>query len=235
MDEDKIGQDGTCEIWDDELTLLRDEITELENQLSLAKQRGEYVPIYGVPSMSSVLVPFSVYPIGIHVVIKLLCLLTMIGPDVLLTNLIVPMSLSTVLALYFSLPVAMVLVVLAGEAKRTYRQCKNHEFNLKILIDFLEKEIAKKEEEYENLKRQKSVVYVEKSSERIKQLKERRSALIALSMLRNQIIEHYENGTLNKLSRQIGRNGVKNDECVQFIKTLKMTQKKSRSVGADSK
>ena len=184
------------------LELCQQQIEELENKKKINSISLEYARSNPyVSSLSKFMLHTSIIPIGIFVFIKMISITCHI--DVPLIDSI-PIKSGTILGLYFALPMTAMLGVFGLIGKKMYKHQNREIHSLEEIGEYLEEELAKKREEYEELSKNMACDTQTIDEDYYLRLQRRLDLIETLENYRAQVIAHYRRGTLEKYLKKIG-------------------------------
>lgn len=175
------------------LSFLEDEIEKLEKQITKTEEKQDNVLLGGVTSIKHGMISLAHIPIGSFIAIKVLSrfLLSGVDPNILL-NSIIPLSGSTVLGIYFTVPITGILLVFSLMSNKYFKDCLAEKESYAAIIEYLKEELNAKVNKREQLKKslsfsENTVIY--EDHERTKRARER--MINILKLYRKRIIYTY--------------------------------------------
>lgn len=178
------------------------EINVLKSFLNEAKRGLDNIAEEGTPSFWHGVITLAHIPISVHIALKLFFKVAVVT-DPVFANLLIPMSGSSLLAAYFSVPIAGMILFFSKVSKSTHDNYENEVHAQEEVIQYLEDEISTKENaQSEELKFSSS--RDPEYAEYLKRTHKRLTTIKTLNLFRDRVLYHYNRGTLDTYLQKIG-------------------------------
>lgn len=203
------------------------EVNVLKSFLTEAKRERDIIYEEGTPSFWYGLTKLAHIPISVHIALKLFFKVAAVT-DPVFTNLLIPLSGSSLLAAYFSVPLTSMMLFFLKVGKDTHDNYENEVCAQEEVIQYLEDEIATKENvpseelKFSSSKDPKYAEYLQRTHKRLTTIK-------TLSLFRDRVLYHYNRGTLEAYLQKIGISEEELKPSIEYIeKRFVMEQKERR-------
>lgn len=212
-----------------EKEILKRDISELETMLGIINSRLNNLYEQGISSIKSGLGFALPLVVGFAIFIKILSSFLLESPDAILYDSFLPISASTVLTTYLTVPFATILGSFIFISNKSHNEYLAEKSGLEATRNYLEEELQNKKSHLEELSQTIAKPEITTEDDYLERLKRRRDIIYKLGTFRKKLLFHNKLGTLNLYLKSLGLTEQEIEESREEVKKRFLIEKKSEA------